>query len=88
MTKTVSDHMLDGNAVAGLLQEIFVPEITSAQIECGACGHTAAIGSLHLYAVQMGAVLRCTHCDDILIRAVHTAHGRWLDMQGARYLRF
>ena len=41
MTKTVSDHMLDGNAVAGLLQEIFVPEITSAQIECGACGHTA-----------------------------------------------
>jgi hypothetical protein len=36
----------------------------------------------------MGAVLRCTHCDGIVMRAVHTSHGRWLEMTGARYLRF
>jgi len=88
MTENTSNPMLDGNAAAGLLQEIFVPEITSAQIECEACGYTGAVGTLHLYAAVMGSVLRCTQCDGILMRAVHTAHGRWLEMKGARYLRF
>ena len=88
MTENVSDLMLNGNAAAGFLQEIFVPEITSAQIECGACGHTAAIGSFHLYGAGMGVVLRCSHCDGLVMRVAHTAHGRWLEMKGARYLRF
>jgi hypothetical protein len=38
MTEDGSDLVLDGNAAAGLLQEIFVLEITTAQIRCGACG--------------------------------------------------
>ena len=88
MTENSSDLVLDGNAAAGLLQEIFVPDITTAQIQCEACGATAAVGSLRLYAAPMGAVLRCTRCDGILMRAVHTPHGRWLEMTGARYLRF
>ena len=88
MTENGSDLVLDGNAAAGLLQEIFVLEITTAQIQCEACGSTGAVGSLRLYAAPMGAVLRCTHCDGILMRAVHTPHGRWLEMTGARCLRF
>ena len=88
MTENVSGLVLDGNAAAGLLEEIFAPAITSARVECEACGHIAAVASLRLYAPAMGAVLRCAHCDGILIRAVHTAHGRWLEMKGARYLRF
>jgi hypothetical protein len=88
MTENGLDLVLDGNAAAGLLQEIFVLEITTAQIQCVACGSTGAVGSLRLYAAPMGAVLRCTHCDGIIMRAVHTAHGRWLEMTGARCLRF
>lgn len=88
MNENGSDLVLDGNAAAGLLQEIFVREITTAQIQCEACGSTAAVGSLRLYAAPLGAVLRCTHCDGILLRAVQTPHGRWLEMTGARCLRF
>jgi hypothetical protein len=88
MTENGSDLVLDGNAAAGLLQEIFALEITRAQAQCDACGSTGAVGSLRLYAAPMGAVLRCTHCDGILMRAVHTPHGRWLEMTGARCLRF
>ena len=88
MTEDGSHLVLDGNAAAGLLQEIFVPEITTAQVECGGCGHTAAIGSLRLYGAGMGAVLRCSSCDGLVMRVAHTAHGRWLEMKGARYLRF
>ena len=88
MAEKHSDFVLDGNAAAGLLQEIFVPDITTAQIQCNACGSAGAVGSLRLYAAPMGAVLRCTRCDDILLRAVQTPHGRWLDMTGARLLKF
>ena len=79
MTVNGSDLVLDGNAAAGLLQEIFVLEITTAQIQCEACGSTTAVGSLRLYAAPMGAVLSCIRCDGILMRAVHTPHGRWLE---------
>jgi hypothetical protein len=88
MTQDGSNLVLDGNAAAGLLQEIFALEITTAQVQCGTCGSTGAIGSLRLYAAPMGAVLRCTHCENILIRAVHTSRGRWLEMAGAHCLRF
>jgi hypothetical protein len=88
MTEHDSGLVLDGNAAAGLLQEMFVPEITKAQIQCVACDSIAAVGSLRLYAAPMGAILRCTHCEGTLIRAVHTQHGRWLEMTGAQYLRF
>jgi hypothetical protein len=78
MAENGSDLVLDGNAAAGLLQQIFVAEITNAQIQCEACGFT---GAVRLF-------LRCTHCDSILMRVAHTPHGRWLDMTGARHLRF
>jgi hypothetical protein len=87
MTEDGSDLVLDGNAAAGLLQEFFACEITTAQIQCMACGSTGALGSMRAYSTLMGPVLRCTHCDGILMRAVHTPHGHWLEMAGAR-LRF
>jgi hypothetical protein len=88
MTDNGSNLVLDGNAAAGLFQEIFVLDVTTAQTQCNACGFTGAVGSLHLYAAPMGAVLRCAHCNGIIMRAVHTSHGHWLEMTGARYLRF
>ena len=88
MTGNDSALVLDGNAAAGLLQEIFVLEITTAQIQCEACGSTEAVGSLRLHAAPMGAVLRCPHCDASLMTAVRTPHGRWLQITGARYLKF
>ena len=88
MTDYGADLVLDANAAAGLLREIFVHDATVAQIQCATCDSTAAVGSLRLYAAPMGAILRCTHCDGVLMRAVHTPHGRWLDIGGARCLKF
>jgi hypothetical protein len=50
MTENESDFVLEGNAVAGLLQEILALEITTTQIECHACDSVGAVGSLRLYA--------------------------------------
>jgi hypothetical protein len=87
MTENLADLVLDGNAAAGLLQEFFALDVTMAQIQCHACASVEAIGALPLYGVPMGAVLRCTRCDGVLMRAVRTPRGRWLEMRGARYLR-
>ena len=88
MTEKDPALVLDGNAAAGLLQEIFVTDVTTAQFRCDACGSTGVVGSLRLYAASMGAVLRCANCDGIVMRAVRTPHGHWLQMAAARYLRF
>jgi ribosomal protein S27E len=87
MADTDAGFVLDGNAAASLLHEVFVFDVTSAQIQCAACGAIELVGSLPLYAAPMGCVLRCRHCEAILLRAVRTSHGRWLEMTGTRYLR-
>jgi hypothetical protein len=84
----VSDLVLDGDATALLLQQIFVPDITLAKIRCEACDCVSSVGSLALYAAPMGAVLTCADCGSVLMRAVDTPHGLWLEMTGARNLGF
>jgi hypothetical protein len=58
---------LDGNALAGLLDELFGAEITTAQRACGSCGGQSAIGAHRLYQ-GAGAVLRCPACGDVALR--------------------
>ncbi|HEY8132648.1 MAG TPA: DUF6510 family protein [Thermoanaerobaculia bacterium] len=88
MADTESTFVLDGNAAAGLLREIFCRDVTTAQTECAACGSRQIIGAVPVYAISMGAVLRCPRCDAVLIRAARTSHAHWLEMTGVRYLRF
>ena len=39
--------MLDGNAVAGLLQEVFGTEMTTTLETCAGCGATESMGGGH-----------------------------------------
>ena len=77
--------MLDGNAVAGLLQEVFGADMTSAIGSCARCGATEPVGASHVY-LGAGIVLRCPHCDNTLA-AIVTDEGRtWISLQGIRAL--
>jgi hypothetical protein len=81
------ENKLDGNAAAGMLQEIFPFEMTLAQTTCTGCGTTNDIGATAAYIHGMGTVIRCPSCDMALIRIVH-ARGRYLlDMRGVRVLQ-
>ena len=40
---------LDGNALAGLLEELFATELTDAPRSCGSCGAIRAVGAHRLY---------------------------------------
>ena len=78
---------LDGNAAAGLLTEVFCAEPSSAMIVCAGCGATAAIGALPAYGLELGAILRCPHCDTAVLRLGAAGATLWLDLRGAVSLR-
>ena len=80
------DLVLDGNAVAGLLAEIFVNEVTAAHLSCNGCGTVAALGALRAYMHAPGTVLRCVHCEGVILRVVRNRERCWLDLRGVRWL--
>jgi hypothetical protein len=77
--------MLDGNAVAGLLQEVFGAEMTTATGTCANCGANEAVGATHVFQ-GAGVVLRCPHCDDVLVKIVRAETRLWIDFRGVRAL--
>lgn len=74
---------VDGNAAAGILSEVFVPDLTSARAKCAGCGVTRTIGTLIVYAHGMGMVARCPGCDRVMLRLARTPTHVWLDSTGA-----
>jgi hypothetical protein len=91
MEETVNDInrelMLDANAAAGLLQEIFGTEMTAAPTECAHCGAEGEVGTLLAFTQAPGIVLRCPSCENIILRITETPNAYYLDARGAVYLR-
>jgi uncharacterized protein DUF6510 len=81
------DLMVDGNAVAGLLQEIFGLEMTANPAECANCGQVNALGALLAFTQAPGAVLRCPACEEVMLRIVETPDAIYLDARGAAQIR-
>jgi len=78
--------MLDGNAVAGLLQEVFAVEMTTANGTCNACGATNQVGALHVFR-GAGVVMRCPDCGEVLVTIVRNDARIWISFTGVRMLR-
>ena len=77
--------MLDGNAVAGQLQEIFGTEMTTAIGTCAACGAEAPVGAVHVFR-SAGVVLRCSRCGNVLAKIVTRRTETCVDLTGLRSL--
>lgn len=84
----MEETRLDGNAIGGLLQEIFALEMTTAETTCAGCGAINAVGRVHAYLDAPGAVVRCPGCDGVLMKIVHGRGRYWVDLTGTRCLQF
>jgi hypothetical protein len=71
------DLMLDGNAMGGVLGEVFLHEMTSARVACSGCGATEPLGAELAYVQAPGPVLRCRHCEGVML-VVTQRGGRYL----------
>ena len=84
MTK-IQDLKLDGNAIGGLLLELFGADLTAAGSVCGGCGANEEVARLDVY-LGAGVVVRCRHCENVMIRIVQGSERTWLDLSGTTSL--
>ena len=78
--------MLDGNSIAGVLQEMFAVEMTTAIATCNTCDATGAIGATRVFR-GAGIVMRCAHCDNALVTIVKDETRMWIGLPGIRTLQ-
>jgi phage FluMu protein Com len=83
---TTDELRLDGNAVAGLLGEMFAAEMTAAMVRCAHCGRTGALATVHVYAHGPGVVLRCPGCTDVVMRFARVRGRLVADLHGVGML--
>jgi Family of unknown function (DUF6510) len=73
---------LDGNAIGGLLLEVFGTEMTTAVGTCGNCGAVAQVAELAVYRPGLGTVVRCPSCDSVLMVFVAVRGTTCVDLEG------
>jgi Family of unknown function (DUF6510) len=78
---------LDGNAIGGVLAEIFGTEMTLAVGVCGSCGTSDRVAELHVYMRAPGIVARCSNCESVLFKIVQSERRTWLDLSGLRTMQ-
>jgi Family of unknown function (DUF6510) len=88
MSMQTSEMKLDGNAIGGLLREIFAMEMTNAVGTCASCGAVNEVGRVHVYMHAPGTVVRCPSCEQVLMRIVRGGGRYWVDLTGTRCLEF
>jgi len=81
----MDELMLDGNAVAGMLTEVFAVEMTTATMMCGHCGTSSAVGAMHVFR-GAGIVMRCPNCDNAVAKIVEDGTRIWMNFGGMQAL--
>jgi Family of unknown function (DUF6510) len=78
---------LDGNAIGGLLQDVFGTEMTTAVGTCATCGATGPVAETVVYLDAPGTVARCRNCTSVLMVFVQVREMRCVDLQGLAALQ-
>jgi hypothetical protein len=73
---------LDGNAIGGLLYEVFGVEMTTATGICATCGARGRLAELVVYVQAPGTVVRCRSCGVVLMVLVEVRGIKCVDLRG------
>jgi hypothetical protein len=82
----LEDTVLDGNAIGGLLIELFGTEMTTAVGTCGVCGTSGHVAEMAVYLLKLGTVVRCRVCDNVLMVFVEVRGVTCVDLHGLAQL--
>ena len=75
-----------GNAIAGMLFDVFGREMTLATGVCAHCGATGPVAELHVYLRAPGTVVRCPSCGPVVIVLVEVHGVTCVDLRGLERL--
>ena len=73
---------VDGNAIGGLLLDVFGTEMTTATGRCGSCGTASVVAELAVYLRAPGTVVRCRTCTAVLMVFVRSKGMTCVDLSG------
>jgi hypothetical protein len=81
---TKADWMtaLDGNAIAGLLTDVFGNEMTMATGVCAHCGTPSLFAEFAVYLRGPGTVARCRTCSNVVMVFIEQRGLTCVDLQG------
>jgi hypothetical protein len=74
--------MLDGNAIAGELYDVFGAEMTTVAGVCASCGVRHQLGEQRVYVRGPGTVVRCKSCTSIVLVLVEIRDCTCVDLRG------
>ena len=73
---------LDGNAIGGMLYQVFGGEMTMAQVVCGRCKARGPLAECEVYLGGPGVVVRCRVCHHIEMVFVEVREMVCVDLSG------
>jgi hypothetical protein len=80
-----NDH-LDGNALGGLLRDVFGREMTDQRGCCDMCGVVNPLGAAMVYRDAPGDVVRCSNCQSVVLVAVPGPTGIRISFGSLRWI--
>jgi len=78
--------VLDGNAIGGLLQELFGTDMTDAEATCATCGAAGPVAETVVYLRGPGTVVRCRNCSGTLMVISQIRGMNCVDVRGLTVL--
>jgi Family of unknown function (DUF6510) len=78
---------LDGNAIGGLLMEVFAADMTGAEATCAACGAIRPVAETTVYLRGPGTVVRCRRCASVLMVISRVRGMNCVDLSGLMALQ-
>ena len=67
--------VVDGNAAAGMLGDIFGGDVTTLVGVCGGCSSAVPLAETHVELDETAAIVRCRACTHTLFTTLHTPSG-------------
>ena len=80
--QTLEAGVVDGNAIGGMLIEVFGTEMTAVVGTCGKCGTAGHVAEFAVYRPGLGTVVRCRVCDNVLMVFVRAQGITCVDLWG------
>lgn len=75
-------NALDGNAIGGLLHDVFGTEMTTAVGTCAHCGSRRPVAEFMVYLGGPGTVARCRDCQALLMVVTNRHMMNCVDLTG------
>jgi hypothetical protein len=67
--------VLDGNAAAGILSDVFAGDVTTVVGVCGGCGAVAPLAEAVVELDEAAAIVRCRGCTHTLVTVLRRPQG-------------